>query len=110
MTAYQFNDKDSELIETIAVQLEATGDLTKACEFYERLSELDPKNVNALEKLAKFRDSIGDYRGAFENIEKLKLADPSNAFARENFESFKNNAENGGSLMSFFKNIFGKRM
>ena len=110
LTAYQFNDKDSELIETIAIQLEATGDLTKACEFYERLTELDPKNVNALEKLAKFRDSIGDYRGAFEYIEKLKLADPSNAFARENFESFKNNAENGGSLMSFFKNIFGKRM
>ena len=110
LTAYQFNDKDSELIETIAIQLEATGDLTKACEFYERLTELDHKNVNALEKLAKFRDSIGDYRGAFEYIEKLKLADPSNAFARENFESFKNKAENGGSLMSFFKNIFGKRM
>ena len=110
MTAFQFNNKDAELIETIAMQLEAMRDITKACEFYERLIELEPKNTNALEKLAQFRDSIGDYRMAFEYIEKLKAVDPRNQFVADNFESFQNNAENGESFMSFFKSIFGKRM
>ena len=110
MTAYQFNNEDIELIETIAVQLEALKDNTKACEFYERLVELEPKNTNSLQKLAVFRDSIGDYTMAFEYIEKLKQVDPRNQFANENYEDYKNRAENGGSFMSFFKSIFGKRM
>lgn len=110
LTAYQFNNNNAELIETIAAQLEAQKDITKACEFYERLIELEPKNINALEKLAQFRDSIGDYRMAFEYIEKLKEADPRNQFVAENFEAYKDRAENGGSFMSFFKSIFGKRM
>ena len=110
MTAFQFNNKDIELIETIATQLEALKDTTKACEFYERLIELEPKNTVALEKLAKFRDSIGDYRMAFEYIERLKEIDSRNQFVSENFESYKDRAENGGGLMSFFKTIFGKRM
>lgn len=110
MTAYQFNNTDINLIETIAVQLESLKDNTKACEFYERLVELEPKNISALEKLAIFRDSIGDYRGAFEYMEKLKLSDPRNQFVIENFEIYKDRAENGGSFMSFFKSIFGKRM
>jgi len=110
MTAFQFNNTNTELIETIAIQLEGLKDTTKACEFYERLVEIEPNNINALEKLAKFRDSIGDYRGAFEYLERLKNADPRNQFANENFESYKDHAENGGSFMSFFKSIFGKRM
>ena len=110
MTAYQYNNKDAELIETIAVQLEALKDQTKACEFYERLIEVEPKNTNALQKLASFRDSIGDYSGAFEYLEQLKEIDPRNQFVSDNFEDFKNKAENGGSFMSFFKSIFGKRM
>ena len=110
MTAFQFNNKDVDLIETIAVQLEGMKDITKACEFYERLIELDPKNINALEKLANFRDSIGDYRMAFEYIERLKEIDPRNQFVSDNFEAYKDRAENGGSFMSFFKSIFGKRM
>ncbi len=110
MTAFQFNNKDIDLIETIAVQLEGMKDITKACEFYERLIELDQKNINALEKLANFRDSIGDYRMAFEYIERLKEIDPRNQFVSDNFEAYKDRAENGGSFMSFFKSIFGKRM
>jgi len=110
MTAYQFNNSDIELIETIAVQLEGLKDTTKACEFYERLVELEPKNSSALEKLAKFRDSIGDYTMAFEYIERLKEIDPRNQFVSENFDSYKDRAENGGSFMRFFKSIFGKRM
>lgn len=51
LTAYRFNDKDVDLIETIAALLEAEGDKTKASEFYERLADVDPKNRLALEKL-----------------------------------------------------------
>ena len=108
MTAYQFNNKDIDLIETIASQLEGLKDNTKACEFYERLVELEPNNSNALQKLAIFRDSIGDYSGAFDYISRLKAADPRNQFVAENFESFKERAENGSGFMSFIKNFFRK--
>ena len=110
LTAFQFNNSDPELIETIAVQLESAKDFTKACEFYERLVELEPKNTNALEKLATFRDSIGDYTGALEYLEKLKSIDSRSQFVLDNYENYKDKAENGGSLISFFKSIFGKRM
>lgn len=108
MTAYQFNSKDIDLIETIASQLEGLKDNTKACEFYERLVELEPSNSNALQKLAIFRDSIGDYSGAFDYISKLKTVDARNQFVSENYESFKERAENGSGFMSFIKNFFGK--
>ena len=110
MTAYQFNNSAPDLIETIAVQLEGMKDYTKASEFYERLIELEPKNINALQKLAEFRESIGDYTGAFEYIERLKAADPRSQFVAANYESYKDKYENGGSFASFFKKIFGNRM
>ena len=110
MTAYQFENKNIELIETIASLLETLKDQTKACEFYERLIELEPKNSNALEKLAIFRDSIGDYKGAFEYIEQLKAVNPCGQFITDNYEVYKDRAENGGGFASFFKSIFGKRM
>ncbi len=110
MTAYQFNNKDSELVETIAIQLEGLKDYTKACEFWERLIELEPKNSNALQKLAVFRDSIGDYAGAMDYMERLKEVDPSNQFVRDNYSQFQERAENGGGFVQFFKSIFGKRM
>ena len=110
LTAYRFDSSDAQLVETIAVMLEEMKDNTKANEFYEKLSELEPKNTIALQKLADFRESIGDYSGAFDYIEKLKAIDPSNAYVSTNYEIFKNKAENGGGFVSFFKSIFGKRM
>ena len=110
MTAYQYDGKNIEIIETIATQLENSGDITKSCEFYERLIDLEPKNKNALQKLAIFRDSIGDYAGAMEYMNRLKSVDMRNQFVEQNYENFKNRAENGGGLASFFKCIFGKRM
>ena len=110
LTAYQFNDKNPELIETIAVQLENLKDSTKASEFYEKLLELESNNTNALQKLAIFRDSIGDYSGAFDYIERLKTIDSRNQFVNNNYDAYKDRAENGGSFLSFFKKIFGKRM
>ena len=110
MTAYQFNSESVELIETIASQLEGMKDYTKACEFYEKLIELEPNNINALQKLAVFRDSIGDYHGAFDYISRLKEVDPHSKFVEENFSSYEDRAMNGGNIMQFFKSIFGNRL
>lgn len=110
LTAYQFNNKDSNLVETIAVQFEGIKDTNKAAEFYERLIELEPQNTTALQKLAAFRESIGDYSGALDYMDKLKSADPRNKFVDENYDKYRDNAENGGGFGSFFKSVFGKRM
>ena len=110
MTAYQFDSSNAELIETIAVQLESMKDYTKACEFYEKLIEVQPDNSNALQKLAVFRDSLGDYIGAMDYMDKLKSIDPRNQFVLDNYEKFQDRAENGGGFSQFLKSIFGSRM
>lgn len=110
LTAYQFNDKNADLIETIAVQLEGLKDYTKASEFWEKLIELESNNTNALQKLAIFRDSIGDYIGALDYMERLKEIDPNNQFVTDNYSKYQGRAENGCGITSFFKSIFGKRM
>lgn len=110
LTAYRFNDKDVDLIETIAALLEAEGDKTKASEFYERLADVDPKNRLALEKIAEFRESIGDNYGAIEYMERLKEIDPRNQFLQDNYEKIKSSAENGTGFLQFLKKIFGNKM
>ena len=111
MTAYRYNNKDADLIETIASLLEMEGDKTKASEFYERLADIDPKNTHALEKLVEFRDSIGDRYGAKEYLEKLLSLDPRNEFAQKNAERIQNGGGIGGDgLLSIIKSIFGRRM
>ena len=111
MTAYRFDNKNADLIETIASLLEADGDKTKASEFYERLVDVDPKNTHALEKLIEFRDSIGDNYGAREYLERLLAIDPRNQYANENSERILNGGSMGGTgLLSFLKSIFGSKM
>lgn len=110
LTAYRFNDKDVDLIETIAALLEAEGDKTKASEFYERLADVDPKNRLALEKIAEFRESIGDNYGAIEYMERLKEIDSRNQFLQDNYEKIKSIAENGTGFLQFLKKIFGNKM
>lgn len=111
LTAYRFNGKDVDLIETIAALLEAEGDKTKASEFYERLADIEPRNANALQKLAEFRESIGDLSGAREYIERLRAVDPRNKYVTDNYERIQNGGGMGGDgLFSFFKSIFGNRM
>lgn len=109
LTAYRFDETNVDLIETIAVLLESEGDKTKASEFYEKLSDIDPKHRVALEKLAEFRESIGDNYGALEYLDRLKEIDPRNQFVQNNYEKYKNQAENGG-FGSFLKRIFGSKM
>lgn len=111
MTAYRFNNKDANLIETIAVLLEKEGDKTKASEFYERLYAVDNRNTLALEKLIEFRDSIGDNYGAREYMEKLKELAPGNKYVEDNYERIQNGGGMGGEgFLSFLKNIFGSKM
>ncbi len=111
MTAYRFNNSDADLVETIAVMLETDGDKTKASEFYERLTDIDPKNTNALQKLAEFRESIGDNGGALDYLERLKAIDPRNEYVAKNYERLQNGGGMGdGGLLSLFKGIFGRRM
>ena len=110
LTAHRFDDKNVDLIETIAALLEAEGDKTKASEFYERLADIDPKNRLALEKLADFRESIGDNYGAIEYMDRLKEIDPRNEFVQKNYDKIKDRVENGMGIMQFLKSIFGKRM
>ena len=111
MTAYRFNNKDADLIETIASMLQADGDKTKASEFYERLVEVDSKNTNALQHLIEFRESIGDNYGARDYMERLKEADPRNQYVLDNYERIQDGSGMGeGGLLSIFKSIFGKRM
>lgn len=110
LIAYRFNDKDVDLIETIAALLEAEGDKTKASEFYERLADVDPKNRLALEKIAEFRESIGDNYGAIEYMERLKEIDPRNQFLQDNYEKIKSSAENDTGFLQFLKKIFGNKM
>ena len=111
MTAYRFNNKDTDLIETIAVMLETDGDKTKASEFYERLVDVDSKNTNALQKLAEFRESIGDNYGALEYLEKLKTLDPRNEYVEKNYERLQNGGGmSGDGLLGIIKKIFGSKM
>ena len=111
MTAYRFNNKDTDLIETIAMLLESEGDKTKAGEFYERLADIDSRNTHALEKLVEFRDSIGDKYGAKEFLEKLLEIDPRNQFAQSYGQKLQNNTSMGDNgILSLIKNLFGRKM
>ena len=51
LNAHQLNEDDADLISTIAMLLEETGDNLHAVEFYEKLSKLEPTNKKALEKI-----------------------------------------------------------
>ena len=109
MTAFRYNEKDRDLVESIAILLETDGDKTKASEFYERLICLDEKNSNALLKLADFRESIGDYKGAFEYTDKLKNIDPRNQYVLDNYEILKDKAENGCNFLTSLFKLFHKK-
>lgn len=106
LNAYQINDKNIQVVESLAFLYDETNDNNKASEFFEKLLELEPKNKTALEKLAKFRDYIGDYEGAVEYMERLAQIDPKNQYVALNLEKFKEKVENAGNIMYFFRNLF----
>jgi len=108
LNAYQINQQNIQVVEAIAYLNEDIGDQTKACEFFEILLSLEPKNKAALEKLARFRDQIGDDESAIEYMERLKEIDPNNQFVSMNLERAKERFENKGNIMYFFRNLFKK--
>ena len=79
LNAYQLKNDNLELLNTLAVLLEESGDKNHAMEFYERIAKLDESNKKALEKLAQFRESIGDYREQAEYLLKLYKLDKRNS-------------------------------
>ena len=79
LNAFQLKEDDVELLNTLAVLLEETGDRNHAIEFWEKISKVEPTNRKAFEKLADFRESIGDYKTQADYLEKLLELDKRNA-------------------------------
>lgn len=79
LNAYQLKNDDIDLLNTLAMLLEESGDRNHAMEFYERISKLDETDKKALEKLAEFRESIGDYGMQAEYLLKLYRLDKRNS-------------------------------
>lgn len=77
-SAYQIKERDIILIRNIAELLEDLNDKAHACEFWEKLINLDSTNRKAMEKVADFKESIGDYRSEAETLQKLYDIDKRN--------------------------------
>lgn len=79
LNAFQYKNDDLDLMNTLAILLEESGDKNHAMEFYERISRLDENDKKSLEKLAEFRESIGDYSSQADYLLKLYKLDKRNA-------------------------------
>lgn len=108
MIAHQLDEKDVDIITTIADMLDKT-DKTRSVEFYEKLLDIDPNNKLALQKLAEFRERIGDYVIMVDLIERLKKIDPRNPYVLENYdranELLTNPPSIFDSIIKFFKGV-----
>lgn len=108
LTAHQLDEKNTEIITTIAEMLDQT-DKNRAVEFYEKLLALEPDNKQALQKLAEFRERIGDYVIMVDLIERLKKIDPHHPFVVENYDRMNELLTNPPSIidniLKFFKGV-----
>jgi len=107
LNSYQLNSSDSNLVNTIAVLLEETGDSNHAMEFYEKLIELEPENKTALTKLADFRENIGDYKLQAEYLEKLYELDKKNSITIKKLAAAYEKLRNKPAALEFY-NLFLK--
>ena len=103
LNAYQLNDKDIELMNTLAILLEETGDKNHAIEFWEKISLEEPSNKKALEKLADFRESIGDIRMQCEYLEKIYELDKRNAMIVKKLAQIYEKLKNKPAAIEFYK-------
>ena len=78
LNAYQLNGEDIELMNTLAVLLEETGEKHHAIEFWEKISKVEPTNKKAIAKLAEFRANIGDIKMQCDYLETLYEMDKNN--------------------------------
>lgn len=79
LNAYQLKGDDLNLLNTLAVLLEESGDRNHAMELYEKISKLDETDKKSLQKLAEFRESIGDYRAQADYLLALYKLDKRNS-------------------------------
>ena len=79
LNANQIKDNDINLLNTLAMLLEESGDKNHAMEFYEKISKFDETDKKSLQKLAEFRESIGDYKAQAEYLLKLYHLDKRNS-------------------------------
>ena len=105
MIAYQLDNKNIELVTTIADILDTT-DKNHSVEFYERLLELNPNSKRALQKLAEFRERIGDYNEMINYMDKLKSLDPRNPYIIQNYDRIQDKLNNQSSPLDFIKKLF----
>lgn len=103
--AYQVKEDNAELVQNIAELLEDTGDKMHACEFWEKLAKLEPRNKKALERVADFKESIGDYRSEAEILEKLYQFDSKNANVALKLAKVYEKIKNKDKALDFY-NIF----
>jgi len=75
LNAVKINDKDVNVLFTLADILTESGEINHAAEYYEKIVKVDPKNKEALRKLADYRESIGDYHKQTDYLEALYVAD-----------------------------------
>ncbi len=81
LNAVQLNDKDVDIMFTLADLLTESGEQNHAAEYYEKIVKIEPGNKEALRKLALFREGIGDYKAQVGYLEKLVKADPKDLSA-----------------------------
>ena len=84
LNAVQLNDKDVDVLFTLAELLIANNDSNHAVEYYEKITKLEPNNKEALRKLAEFRESIGDYRMQVEYLERIYEIDSKDLTSMKN--------------------------
>lgn len=75
LQAVKINDKDVNVLFTLADMLTESNEINHAAEYYEKIVKIDPKNKEALRKLADYRESIGDYHKQTDYLEMLYVAD-----------------------------------
>lgn len=103
LNAWQMKEDDVDLMNTLAVLLEETGDKNHAVEFWEKISKAEPTNKKALEKLADFRENIGDYRAEADYLEKLYELDKRNALVVRKLAKVYEKIKNKPGAVEFYK-------
>ncbi len=103
LNAFQLKGNDIELMNTLAVLLEETGDRNHAIEFWEKISKAEPANKKALQKLADFRESIGDYRAQADYLEQLYELDKRNAIVVRKLAQIYEKLKNKPSAVEYYQ-------
>ncbi len=103
LNAFQFREDDVDLMNTLAVLLEETGDKNHAVEFWEKISKAEPANKKALEKLADFREGLGDYKTEADYLERLYELDKRNTIVIRRLAQVYEKIKNKPEAVEFYK-------